>query len=228
MRKGFVTFQTFSLAITWLKLLRILLLNMTFPFMIGENITIWWMAFICTGFRTPRIFMIMFLIKFLLLLWVKRSRSQNNFCYILRTRAYVDVENKWTDCLDVLDELDWNDIHRANFNCTIETQLRSFYFKLFHRAICTNQFLHKIGRFDSPNCSFCKKFPETLLHLFCQCEKISPLWDDLCFLIYSISEESFIFFSFWKMFGVTDTSEHGNCMSYLFLCLKYYIHRCKF
>ena len=111
---------------------------------------------------------------------------------------YVDVENKWTDCLDVLDELDWNDIHRANFNCTIETQLRSFYFKLFHRAICTNQFLHKIGRFDSPNYSFCKKFPETLLHLFCQCEKVSPLWDDLCFFINSISEESFTFSVFEK------------------------------
>ena len=30
------------------------------------------------------------------------------------------------------------------------------------------------------------------------------------------------------MFGVTDTSEHDNCISYLFLCLKFYIHRCKF
>ena len=40
MRKGSVTFQTFSLAITWLILLRILLLNMTFPFVIGKNITI--------------------------------------------------------------------------------------------------------------------------------------------------------------------------------------------
>ena len=29
------------------------------------------------------------------------------------------------------------------------------------------------------------------------------------------------------MFGVTDTSEHDNCI-YLFLCLKFYIHRCKF
>ena len=145
------------------------------------------------------------------------KKGPKTFYSILRNRAYVDVENKWTDCLDVLDELDWNDIHRANFNCTIETQLRSFYFKLFHRAICTNQFLHKIGRFDSPNCSFCKKFPKTLLHLFCQCEKVSPLWDDLCILINSISEESFNFSVFeTKMFGVRDTSEHDNCISFFF------------
>ena len=82
--------------------------------------------------------------------------------------------------------------------CTIETQLRSFYFKMFHRAICTNQFLHKIGRTDSPNCYFCKKFPETLFHLFCECEKVTPLWDDLCFLINNISGESFDFSNFEK------------------------------
>ena len=49
----------------------------------------------------------------------------------------------------------------------------------------------------------------------------------LMFLINSISEESFSFSVFEKMFGVTDTSEH-TCISYIFLCLKYYIHRCKF
>ena len=30
------------------------------------------------------------------------------------------------------------------------------------------------------------------------------------------------------MFGVTDLSEHDNCINFLFLCLKFYLHRCKF
>ena len=30
------------------------------------------------------------------------------------------------------------------------------------------------------------------------------------------------------MFGVTDISEHDHCVSFLFLCLKFYIHKCKF
>ena len=107
----------------------------------------------------------------------------------------------------------------ANFKCTIETQLRSFYLKMFHQAICTNQFLHKIGRNDSPYCYFCKKFPETLFHLFCECEKVTPLWDDLRFLINNISGESFDFSNFEKMFGLTDSSEHDCCISFLFLCL---------
>ena len=63
---------------------------------------------------------------------------------------------------------------------------------------------------------------------FCQCEKISPLWDELIFLINNISRESFNFSDFDKMFGVTDISEHDHCVSFLFLCLKFYIHKCKF
>ena len=159
---------------------------------------------------------------------VSEKKVPRHVYSILRNQATVEVENKWIYSLDVLDELEWNDIHNANFNCTIETQLRSFYFKLFHRAICTNQFLHKIGRADSPNCYFCKEFPETLFHLFCECEKVSHLWDDLCFLINSVSGESFNFSNFEKMFGVTDSSEHDSCICFLFLCLKFYIHRCKF
>ena len=100
---------------------------------------------------------------------------------ILRNQAFVEVENKWIDCLDVMDEVEWNYIHYANIKCTIETQLRSSYFKLFHKAICTNQFLHRIGRIDSPNCYFCNNLPETILHLFCECEKVSPFGMNMFF-----------------------------------------------
>ena len=106
--------------------------------------------------------------------------------------------------------------------------LRSFYLKLFHRTICTNQFLHKIGRADNPTCYFCSSLPEPLLHLFCECEKVSSLWDELCFLINNISGETFNFSNFGKMFGITDISEHDNCINFLFLCMEFYLHRCKF
>ena len=40
---------------------------------------------------------------------VGEKRVPKHFYSILRNRAHVDVEIKWTDCLDVFDELDWND-----------------------------------------------------------------------------------------------------------------------
>ena len=141
---------------------------MTFPFVIGEN-KLLMNDIYSDWFQNPKNIHDNVFDKISASL-VGEKKVPTHFYSILRNRAHADFENKWTECLDVLDELNWKDIHRANFNCTIETQLGSFYFKLFHRAICTNQFLHKVGRFDSPNCSFCKKFPETLLHF------ILPMW----------------------------------------------------
>ena len=51
----------------------------------------------------------------------------------------VNAENFWIEALDVdVDDIDWASVHDDNFNSTIETQIKAFYFKIFHRAICTN------------------------------------------------------------------------------------------
>ena len=149
---------------------------------------------------------------------------------ILRVKdSPSDTELFWYDALNVEDDVDWGIIHDNNFNCCIETQLRAFYFKIFHKAICTNKFLAKIGRSDSPFCHFCKKVDETLLHMFCECEKISPLWDDLVSFIEYKTGDSFDLSNYKKMFGLeVEDSEHYNAINFLFLYFKFYIHRCKF
>ena len=113
-----------------------------------------------------------------------------------------NTEMFWYDALNVDDDVDWGIIHENNFNCSIETQLRAFYFKIFHNTICTNTFLAKIGKSDSPFCHFCKKKKkkkkkgkkkkgdETLVHMFCECKKISPLWDDLVSFIQNNTGDS--------------------------------------
>ena len=66
------------------------------------------------------------------------------------------------------EDIDWEEIHLRNFKCCIDTRLRSFYFKVFHKAIAFNDFLFKINRKDSSLCDFCNKFPETITHIFCE------------------------------------------------------------
>ena len=76
------------------------------------------------GLVTPRIFRTVFLTKSLL---VSLGKLKSKPVYsILRDHAVVKVENKWMDLLNVLEEVEWDYIHKANFTCTIETQLRSF------------------------------------------------------------------------------------------------------
>ena len=115
----------------------------------------------------------------------------------------VKAEHFWVDALGINDDdVDWPSIHESNFKSTIETQIRAFYFKVFHRAICTNQFLHKIGRTDSPLCYFCQNSSESYIHMFCDCDKVLPLWDNLSTFIYKKCSERLNLTTFQKMFGL--------------------------
>ena len=55
-------------------------------------------------------------------------------------------------------------------------KLRSFQYRMLCNAIVTNTLLYKWKIVESENCSFCKNEPETIQHLFYQCEKIKSIW----------------------------------------------------
>jgi len=137
------------------------------------------------------------------------------------------IQNFWEDAFEnVCDEedFDWENIHTRNFKCTIETQLRSFYFKLFHRAIAFNSFLHKIGRKDSPLCFFCDKFPETVVHVFSECEKVKLFWNELIDFVNDKLHADCDFNKFELLFGVSN----DKFLTFLFLCGKFFIYKCRF
>ena len=123
-----------------------------------------------------------------------------------------------------------NEFHNNYFSCSIETQLRAIYFKVFHRAICTNKFLHKIGRIDFPLCIFCNNSEESLVHLFCDCDKTKCLCNySPTQFIESKTGVNIALSNYQKMFGINVYDyEHINVINFLILCLKFYIHRCKF
>ena len=105
-----------------------------------------------------------------------------------------------------------------NFKCSIDSRLRSFYFKVFHNANAFENFLFRIKRKKSPNCVFCNNFPETITNFFCDCDIVKPIWKDLVELIRGKHDSNFTISSFEKIFGIQD----DKFMSYLFLCMKYY------
>ena len=130
----------------------------------------------------------------------------------------------WCNKVSVPQDINWENIHVTNFMCTIDTRLRAFYFKVFHKTIALNGFLHKIKRKDSPNCTFCNKVEETMVHLFCECEKITPIWNSLLNSIHQKHDQNFNLTNFKKLFGISS----DKFLTYLFLVVKYYIHLCKF
>merc|ERR1712002_153853 len=105
---------------------------------------------------------------------------------------------------------------------TIDSRLRSFYFKIFHRTIALNAFLFKIKRKDSPNCSFCNQEPETIIHIFGGCPVVNRVWDELLSIINQKQNSNITVSLFEKMFGI----QSDNFLTFIFLALKYYIHCC--
>ena len=84
-------------------------------------------------------------------------------------------QQKWLkDChQNDVDSINWRDAYQLASKYTKSTKILEFQYKFLHRRIATNDFLTRIGVRDNPNCSFCDREQEKLLHLFWACPKVA-------------------------------------------------------
>ena len=93
---------------------------------------------------------------------------------------------KWTQDLgESLCEglLDYGKLHSQIYKLTNVPKLRSFQYRLLQRGLTTNILLKKWGIVASENCYYCKKEPETVIHLLCQCDVVQKLWKEVSIFI---------------------------------------------
>ena len=86
---------------------------------------------------------------------------------------------KWINNNIFTEQTDWNRIYSLTYNTTKDTKLRWFQFRLIHRILSTNMYLHKIGLAQDNTCTFCRNNPESLIHLFGDCPISRNFWQDL-------------------------------------------------
>ena len=65
------------------------------------------------------------------------------------------------------------------YTLTYDIKIRMFQFKVLHRIIPLNKFLFRIGIVEMYNCSFCHVEPESIIHIFCECNVTRNLWFDI-------------------------------------------------
>ena len=67
-------------------------------------------------------------------------------------------------------------------------------------AIAFWDFLFKIKRIDSPVCCFGQKVPETIIHIFCKCDLVKPVWQEIgnIFLLNTEFDSCLILKRFWN------------------------------
>ena len=100
--------------------------------------------------------------------------------FMLKNSIPLPSVCKWNnELLTPDDDSFWNKIFIIPKTCNRDTWMYMFQYKILHRILATNSklFLYKI--FESPLCSFCKSADETILHLYCECDMTTGVWQDI-------------------------------------------------
>ena len=136
-----------------------------------------------------------------------------------------DVQIRWSRDLGIIQREDW-----ININSTIkefsEVKLKDFQFKINNKILVTKSFLHRINLIDNNTCSLCMEYPETIKHLFFECEKVKQFrnlfkeWlNDVTNIEVDINNEKMLILSWHKK---------KLLLNYLLVVAKYYIYKTKF
>ena len=76
-------------------------------------------------------------------------------------------------------DVNWKQSYLILQKVIIDTSLRIFQYKILNNILYLNERLSKIDPTVSSLCSLCKKGPENVIHLFCECSITKSLWHSL-------------------------------------------------
>ena len=135
-------------------------------------------------------------------------------------------KNKWQEelSLEISEEI-WKKIFILSKNITVSSQLHIFQYKMIHRILPTNKWLHKCNLRENPFCINCLGEIEDLLHYFYGCPLVQTLWQNIADwlspeldLYPSINAANIIL-------GICDTQM--DLQNAIILLIKRYIFLCK-
>jgi len=138
---------------------------------------------------------------------------------------------KWMEELgEDVSELDWLDSFPRIHKCTTSTRLRSLGYRFLIRDVLTNTRLIHMGKAETVNCYLCNTEPETITHLYWNCQSTRRLWERLKLFILETMDILLELDPLVLLLGITRTrSDEGppDIIYLLALIVKSYIHYCK-
>lgn len=122
----------------------------------------------------------------------------------------------------------WNRIYSLSFKTQREVKIQSLQYKLLHRIIPCNVYLHRIKIKESNLCDYCS-IPDDITHFFCHCAKTYHLWKSI-FNWYNKTSTDPPFFPAEHeiIFGILESKNRKDTkiLNVIILLTKNYIH-CK-
>jgi hypothetical protein len=116
----------------------------------------------------------------------------------------------------------WENFHLMAQRCTDSTELRWFQFKIIHNILATKYYLFKIGYENSPLCSLCNEYRETIYHIFCECIYSRPIWTNLGKWISTAIERTLTINNEQILLGYK--GKNNNPLNVIFILTKQFIY----
>ena len=156
---------------------------------------------------------------------LKSQRGARDFYAILNVNEVSPhAQSKW--CIDLCtDAINWKNLYYLPFSLTIDSHYKWFQYRINMRLLATNSFLSKIGVSNTDRCNYCSIEKETILHLFCDCTKIEPLWNSFENFINLGFDDDFHLNKHIKLFGMTHKVSLNKGINKLLIWFRYFIYR---
>ena len=155
----------------------------------------------------------------------KKNLSQVIYNSLIKAQSFADKMDGWNKEMNTKIEtesfIQWC---RDNYSNTNVPKLRSFQFRLIHRAIITNKHLCKWKMRDNSLCTFCGEEKETYVHIFVMCNQVRQLWIDIEIYMESLNTEP-IEFNQENVISSNLTKKRKNIKNFICTLAKQYIYR---
>ena len=125
--------------------------------------------------------------------------------------------------------LNWKTIFLKTHKTTKDTKLQWFQYRILHRILPTNRYLHLCKIKDISTCTFCSDEVETIEHLLWFCRAVQSFWEEL---LASLKEkcrhcDCFSFNLELVIFGTSKNVFTDKAIDFMILFAKFYIYKCK-
>ena len=132
---------------------------------------------------------------------------------------------KWTTSLSLPDDIQWKNLFKIAFQCTIENKLRNFQYKFIHRITYTNDRLCQWGLVESTLCDFCNSNIDTIIHRFWMCEHSQIIWNKMWNWAKTLTDLPSITLSL-AILNVDIDNNIPLVIHHIIILTKFYIYRC--
>ena len=142
-----------------------------------------------------------------------------------------NVENptawtKWMNLVDTCEPNFWTNVYKVCFKSIQDNKFIWFQYRIINNILDTNSYLNKIKIQNYNTCHLCNASPETINHLFAECDKALELWANVK---QWVSNRTSIYLELndtTKILGYTTYDENFWAANFILMVTRFYIYWC--